>query len=47
MGRLNSSHFDMSSDKYGEVHFAGNLGISLQKLYMKFIFEPNFNNFEY
>jgi hypothetical protein len=44
--RLNSSHSDMWGDKYGEFHFAGNSGICLQKLYMKFVFEPNFYNFE-
>jgi hypothetical protein len=37
----------MWGDKYGEFHFAGSLDISSQKLQMKFIFEPNFYNFEY
>jgi hypothetical protein len=37
----------MWGDKYGEFHFAGSLGIALQKLNMKFVFEPNFYNFEY
>jgi hypothetical protein len=37
----------MWGDKYGEFYFAGSLGISLQKLHMKFAFEPNFYNFEY
>jgi hypothetical protein len=32
----------MWGDKYGEFHFVGSLGISLQKLHMKFVFEPNF-----
>jgi hypothetical protein len=43
---LDSSHSDVLHDKYGEFHFAGSLGISLQKLHMKFVFEPNFHNFE-
>jgi hypothetical protein len=37
----------MWSDKYGEFHFSGNLGISLQNLYMKYVFKSNFYNFEY
>jgi hypothetical protein len=37
----------MWGDKYGEFHFVGSLGICLQKLHMKFVFEPNFYNFEY
>jgi hypothetical protein len=37
----------MWGDKYGKFHFVGNSGISLQKLHMKFVFEPNFYNFEY
>ena len=37
----------MWSVKYGEFYFVGNLGISLQKLHMKFIFESNFYNFEH
>jgi hypothetical protein len=32
----------MWGDKYGEFHFVGNLGISSQKLHMKFIFESIF-----
>jgi hypothetical protein len=47
IGRLDSSHFDKWGDKYGEFHFAVSLGISFQKLHMKFIFESNFYNFEY
>ena len=47
MERLYSSHSNMWGEKYGKFYFAGNLGISLQKLYMKFVFEPNFDNFEY
>jgi hypothetical protein len=37
----------MWGDKYGEFHFAGSSSISLLKLHMKFVFEPNFYNFEY
>jgi hypothetical protein len=37
----------MWGDKHGEFHFAGSSGISLQKLYMQFVFEPNFYDFEY
>jgi hypothetical protein len=47
IGRLDSSHSNMGGDKYGEFHFAGSSGISLQILHMKFVFEPNFYNFEY
>jgi hypothetical protein len=47
IGRLDSSHSDVWGDKYGEFHFAGSSGIFLQKLHMKFVFEPNFYNFEY
>jgi hypothetical protein len=47
IGRLDSFHSHMWGDKYGEFHFAGSSGISLQKLHMKFIFKSNLYIFEH
>ena len=47
IGRFDSSHFDMWGDKYGALYFVDNSSIFLQKLFMKFVFEPNFYYFEY
>jgi hypothetical protein len=47
IGRLDSFHSDMWGDKYREFYFASSSAISVQKLHMKFVFEPNFYNFKY